>query len=242
MQESITTNFSNNNHERERRLQAYIAAVTSGDLEEQDRLLDRFQEDTAFVDAAWEIHVVLNEEAAVERRNAEASASAFREGQVRDLASATLTGLVVASRREAAEMLAAQIADGEIEELPPLSVRDVAMRLQNDVTEGRVPHAIQQYVRQAANRLLSLSDPLEPEHLTERGAETLLHRLGLAAIGNRIVGLFHEAALSLNLARQQDSIQLAAARRQRQARPRPLDQAIEQVTETDSSGEDSPDV
>jgi hypothetical protein len=177
------------------------------------------------VDDAWEIHSALNQEALIAEQKARVSEIAHIEEQVRHLATATLTGQVVNTRREAEALVEAQTSSDDTEEPLPLTVRDIGVRLQSDITEGRVSSAIQKSVRQVAQRLLSLNDPLEPEHLTERGAETLMHRLGLSSIGNRLVGLFHEAALSLNLARQQDSIQLAAARRQKQARPRPLDRA-----------------
>jgi hypothetical protein len=225
---------------REARLLAYFEAVERGDLDAQDRLLAEGAHDPQFVSAAWEIHMALAEEAETMVLAAADAATTADAETVRDLARRTLESPVMQTRAEALASAAQfqEEADAELDERP-LTLRDVADRLRADTADGFTPRRYREATQNAANRLAAASEPLEKEHLTERGAQTLLQRLGLAELGIWFVRQFHQTALAMKLARQRNSIQMAAARRQRSSRPSAAPRA-EAIVEPDAEGEEGP--
>jgi hypothetical protein len=96
-------------------------------------------------------------------------------------------------------------------ELPPLTVRSVLARMQEDSSLGA-------NIRQEAARLqgtLQQTDVPLPENLSQHSISHLFGEMGLTA-GSLVQKMFRRIALLLTMSREQDMSQLAAARRQRQ--------------------------
>ncbi len=105
---------------------------------------------------------------------------------------------------------------------PPLTVGDVAARLQAD---NRVPSA-----DQAANRRLLHSAVVVPDWLTGRRIRDLANELGVTA-SERFWRLFRDTAIALGMGRSQSQAWLAAAREEQR-------RAAEESTEASRRNEE----
>jgi hypothetical protein len=215
------------NDTRERIIRDYIEALDTGSLDAQDRLLTEamaFCErhgDTTLESTLWEAQIAVGAEleaddvaALVARKHAEAA-------EILNLAQASFSTPAAASRAELqAEQAALMAEDEALEEPPPLTLGEVAARLRVDL--ARTPPRFAPAVRNLVARLESHHGgvPVERMDLSERGARSLLGRLGLETAGSWLGKQFHEALLSLQISREQE-LRLAAARRSRSQRQRP---------------------
>lgn len=215
------------NEKRERIIRQYIEALEIGDLNAQDRLLaeamafSEQQVDASLEVTLWEAQSAIGAEleagdaaALAARKNSEAA-------QVLSLAQSSFSTPVAASRAELQAKQAALLAEEEaLEEPPPVTLREVAARLRVDLS--RMPPRFVPTVRELVARLEIHHGgvPVERADLSERGARSLLGRLGLETAGSWLGKQFHEALLSLQISREQE-LRLAAARRSRSQRQRP---------------------
>jgi hypothetical protein len=104
-------------------------------------------------------------------------------------------------------------AEDDTAEPPPLTVGDVIGHLQPDAAYK----ALAAREGQAAVERLRQSGELLPADLSPRGVRRFFERLGLP-LGEAFQKLFREAAFFLEMGRERQREQLAAARRQRQPR------------------------
>lgn len=214
------------NDERERIIRQYIEALEIGNLDTQDRLLaeamafSEQQGGSSLETTLWEIHTAVGTELEANDAAALAARKQSEAGQVLSLAQSSFSTPAAASRGELQAKQAALLAEEEaLEEPPPVTLREVAARLRVDL--GRMPPRLVPAVRELVARLEIQhgSVPVERADLSERGARSLLGRLGLEMAGSWLGKQFHEALLSLQISREQE-LRLAAARRSRSQRQR----------------------
>ncbi len=204
---------------REQLLQAYLDALESCDLEKQDEIAQQAEGDIELEDAIWNLHLTLGAEIELADWQARVNAQAAEADIVHHLAEANLSAPVTATRAEAEALLSLQsVQDAAAEEVEPpqLTLGDVATRLRHNVTLGLVAVRDRATAMRAAVRIAEAGkQDLEEEHLSRRGTRTLLARMGLAGVGAWFEKLFHDAVIDLTMAREQDALRLAAARRSR---------------------------
>ena len=215
------------NDERERIIRQYIEALEIGNLDTQDRLLAEamtFPEQqgaSSLETTLWEIQTAVGAELEADDAAALAARKQSEAGQILSLAQASFSTPTAASRGELQAKQAAVMAEEEaLEEPPPVTLREVAARLRVDL--GRMPPRLVPAVRDLVARLEIQHGgvPVERADLSERGARSLLGRLGLETAGSWLGKQFHEALLSLHISREQE-LRLAAARRSRSQRQGP---------------------
>lgn len=220
-------NTKDDNNKRDRIIRQYIEALETGDMGAQERLLTEAmtfsveQADDRLEATLWEAQIAIGAEleandamAIAARKNAEAA-------QVLSLAQTSFSTPVAASRGELQAKQAALMAEEEaLEEPPPVTLREVASRLRVDLS--RMPPRFVPAARELVARLEIQHGgvSVEKADLSERGAQSLLGRLGLETAGSWLSKQFHEALLSLQISREQE-LRLAAARRSRSQRQRP---------------------
>ncbi len=218
--------FDRDSNDREHLLRDYLDALESSGLETQEALLDRAMRlsaetgDASLEMTLWEMNVAVGEELMAQDAAAEATAQNADAAQVLSLAQASFSTPVGATHPEVEMALADAADDAAEEDPPPLTLRDVGARLRADAR--RVPAKFVPAVRTLAASLETAPGalPIEREHLTERGALSLLGRLGFGNIGPWVARQFHEALLSLQISHEQQ-LRLTAARRSRRGRPAP---------------------
>lgn len=106
--------------------------------------------------------------------------------------------------------------------IPPLTIGDVFIRLQEDKD---VQRSVKQEVQQLKAKLTQRDLPL-PENLARKNVYRLFEQLGVV-VSEKLQKLFREKAIFLSMARQQGIAQLAATRRQKTQRQRKLQQEEE---------------
>ena len=215
------------NDERERIFRQYIEALEIGNLDTQDRLLaeamafSEQQGDSRLEVTLWEAQSAIGAELEANDAAALAARKQSEAAQVLSLAQSSFSTPAAASRGELQAKQAALLAEEEaLEEPPPVTLREVAARLRVDL--GRMPPRFAPVVRELVARLEIQHGavPVERADLSERGARSLLGRLGLETAGSWLAKQFHEALLSLQISREQE-LRLAAARRSRSHRQQP---------------------
>lgn len=178
--------------DRDKALYRYVRALDRGDLDAIAAVLQQAERDPMLEQIILETHeaFLAEEDSTAEQDVAETVRELLRRCLPSGFAS------------EAEEM-----------ELPPLTVSDVAGRLQADAAlnalaareEGRV---IEQLRQSRA--------PL-PEDLSKRSLRKLFEGLGLS-LSDKLQKLFRETAVLLSIGREQHAARLAATRLQRQQR------------------------
>lgn len=215
------------NDDRERIIRQYIEALEVGNLDTQDRLLaeamafSEQQQDSHLEATLWEVQTAVGAELEANDAPALAARKHAEAAQVLSLVQASFSTPAAASRGELQAKQAALMAEEEaLEEPPPVTLREVAARLR--VGLSRMPPRLVPAVRELVARLEVQHGgvPVERADLSERGARSLLVRLGLETAGSWLGKQFHEALLSLQISREQE-LRLAAARRSRGQRQRP---------------------
>lgn len=175
---------------REKALYSYMDAFERGDFESMARILQQAEHDPTLEEMIWEVQTAYLVEQEAERQEND------RALVWRLLQKHLPSGLVA--------------VEG-IEEIPPLTVSDVAARMQAD---GVVEGPLDQEIRGVVQQLRQSSIPL-PSNLGLQGIRTLFARLGVRA-SKRMQKLFSETALYLSAGRAQGIAQLAATRRQQE--------------------------
>ncbi len=179
----------------------YLCAVDSGDLEEQANLLAEAKNSPILVDAIWETHLAYEEQHQTEERVVAAASQTFSAPLVR-----SLTGLNAENRQFAVEL-----------PVPPVTWRDVAVRLRSDAPTEMTQPAEHVIISRIADRLESLpGDEQVPTSLTQRDTRTLLTRVAQVGqgIGVSVVRFVQETLLAVAMERE-GTFRLAAARRER---------------------------
>ena len=224
--EIATSRTQNEQQQRDSLLLDYLAAVERGDLEGQTHLLEEAGDDPLFAEMAWEAHLELASEmeqelAAIQSAQADADAATVRDLAISSLRSARGVAQTLVEAQRLQEQ--ALVAGEDEEPLVPLMLSDVGVRLRADVADNLVPRGDRAEVLQVAETLEREAEHvIEPFYLTARGARSLMERLGLTEVASRLVKVVHETLLSMDMARQQETVRLAAARRQRKgSSPRP---------------------
>jgi len=103
--------------------------------------------------------------------------------------------------------------------LPPITIADVAARMQADATARSMPVPDEQEIRRQLPVLLGIDEPL-PVDVQTSAIRAMFRRLGIADSAG-LITIFRETALFLRAGRDQTQAHLSAARRQQQER-RPL--------------------
>jgi hypothetical protein len=193
---------------REKALYRYMDALERGDFEIMARILQQAERDPELEAMIWEVQTAYLAEQEAER-------------QENDIA------LVWQLLQK--HLPSGLVAVEAIDEIPPLTVSDVAARMQTDVAvEGSLNQELQGVVQQ-----LRQSSILLPSNLGLRGIRTLFARLGVRA-SKRMQKLFSETALYLSAGRAQGIAQLAATRRQQEQAHDQVKQQNEQQEEGQS--------
>ena len=200
---------------REKAFFVYWSALERGDMETCQRVLRLAEGDAELCRIIVQAH---DEDTAAPQVLATPESEA---AQVRDLAAQIFS----------APALSGPSHPEEEEVLPPLTVADVAARMQADVAQ----RAMKPSPRDAdlLRRLSRLPTPV-PE-LSPRGARRFLEGLGVAC-GERMQQTFREAATYLHMSRQQNVAQMAATRRAQQSRASAGNPAPPQVLEDEARG------
>lgn len=175
---------------REKALYRYMDAFERGDFEIMARILQQAERDPELEEMIWEVQAAYLAELEDER-------------QENDIA------LVWQLLQK--HLPSGLVAFEGIEEIPPLTVSDVAARMQVDVVvEGTLNQELHGVVQQLRQSTIPL-----PNNLGLEGIRTLFARLGVRA-SKRMQKLFSETALYLSAGRAQGIAQLAATRRQQE--------------------------
>ncbi len=175
---------------REKALYRYMDAFERGDFEIMARILQQAERDPELEAMIWEVQTAYLAEQEAER-------------QENDIA------LVWQLLQK--HLPSGLLAVEAIEEIPPLTVSDVAARMQADVVvEGPLNQELHGVVQQLRQSTIPL-----PSNLGLQGIRTLFARLGVRA-SKRMQKLFSETALYLSAGRAQGIAQLAATRRQQE--------------------------
>jgi hypothetical protein len=177
---------------REKALHRYVSAFEQGDFDTMDEVLQQAMTDPFLEEMIMEAHEYFqgDEKVTLLQKDAE-----------------KILDLVV-------QHLPSGIPDEEEAiSIPPLTMSDVLMSLQEDTT-------IQGSLRQEAQRIhakLSSSPPSLPENLGLREVSQLFAHLNIQ-VSARLQKQFREKAIFLAMGRQRGIAQLAAARRQKTKR------------------------
>ena len=118
-----------------------------------------------------------------------------------------------AIRRLLAQHFPDSVAESGFTEVPPISIGDVAARLQSDCALKGMPDCEAQAM---ILRLYETKDTL-PADLSPLGVQEMFAELGLR-VSRRFQDLFRRTAIYLKIGREQSMVSLAAARRQRRSR------------------------
>lgn len=174
---------------REIALHRYVNAFEHGDFDSMDEVLQQAMTDPLLEEMIMEAHEYFQgeEKATLHKENVE---------KILDLILRHLPSGIP--------------EEDEAISIPPLTMNDVLLSLQEDTT-------IQGSLRQEAQRLhtkLSSSPPLLPENLTLKDVSQLFAHLNMQ-VSARLQKLFREKAIFLAMGRQRGIAQLAAARRQK---------------------------
>jgi hypothetical protein len=175
---------------REKALYRYMDAFERGDFENMSRILQQAERDPELEELIWGVQTAYLIEHEAER-------------QENDIA------LVLQLLQK--HLPSGLAADEGIEEIPPLTVSDVAARMQADgAVEGPLNQELHGVVQQLRRSTIAL-----PSNLGLQGIRTLFAGLGVRA-SKRMQKLFSETALYLSAGRAQGIAQLAATRRQQE--------------------------
>ncbi len=175
---------------REKALYRYMDALERGDFENMARILQQAEHDPELEEMIWEVQTAYLLEQDAERQ--ENDIMLVRQLLQKHLPSGYATVQ-------------------EVEDIPPLTVSDVAARMQADeAVKGPLKQELQGVVQQ----LRQSSVPL-PRNLGLQGIRALFAQLGVRA-NKQIQKLFSETALFLSAGRAQGMAQLAATRRQQE--------------------------
>ena len=236
MNRSMQENIKDNDDRRERIIRQYIEALETGNLGAEERLLTEAmafsveQADDGLEATLWEAQIAIGAELEANDVTALAARKHAEATQVLSLAQVSFSTLAAASRGELEAKQAVLMAEDEaLEEPPPVTLREVAARLQVDL--GRMPPRFIPAVRELVASLETQHGgvPVERSDLSERGARSLLGRLGLDAVSSWLGKQFHEVLLSLQISREQE-LRLTAARRSRSQRQRPTGPGLGDAT------------
>ncbi len=196
---------------RERAFFVYWNALERGDLETCERVLHLAAADAQLQRIIVEAHDLdLATPQVLEASERDAA-------QVRDLAAQIFS----------APAFSAPIINAEEAQLAPLTVAQVAARMQADAAQSAGASGPRE--ADALRRLSQLSAPV-PDGLSPRGVRRFLEGLGFAA-SERVQAAFRETAIFLQMGRQQNVAQMAATRRARQSPTPPQDETAPQVLE-----------
>lgn len=207
------------NQNRERIIRQYIEALDIGDIDAQDRFLAEAmafsaeQGDDGLEATLWEVQMAIGTDLQAADIAAQTIQDKVEAEQVLRLAQASFATPAAASLGELQAKQAVFMADDEaLEEPPPLTLRDVAARLRMDIrrVSPRLAPAVRDLVTHLEIRHGAV--PVDKADLSERGARSLLSRLGIETASSWLGKQFHEAILSLQILREQE-LRLAAARR-----------------------------
>lgn len=201
--------------EREKAIAQYILAFDRGDLDALAQILDRAAEDPELDRQIASINGVLHAEAGLPKPEDQAQ---------------VVRGLLL---RYFPDESAAPV-------VKPLTVSEVAFRLQADYTSSR---AISEHDREVNRQLLassiSVSLPVNVMSVARLAAQLQL------SASEAYWDAFRRTAVLLSMARQRGEIELAAARRQRttksSTRSRQQSQASDTPSEQGENGDDHPE-
>lgn len=174
----------------EKALHRYMDAFERDDFDTMSQVLAQAEQDPELENLIWEVHAAYAAEEEVEQR--EQDVEQVQQLLRRHLPSGWETPV-------------------NIENMPPLTISDVAARMQADeAVRGSVKQELNTIVQQ-----LRQSNTMLPENLGLRGVRDLFAQLGVQA-SKQLQKLFSETALFLRSGRQQGMAQMAATRRQRE--------------------------
>jgi hypothetical protein len=186
------------NTDKDRLILRYIDALFSGDLETQQEILESVGDNDALIQELWETNIQVGEDLYF----------ATQATEVRALLEGTLNAPVLASPEEA-ELFS---EENTLESIP-VTVADVAALLRNEIVNGKVRGADRVMALRATELLAQNHGQLPDDTLSERGARTYLHRLGIP-LGRWFEDLFHATAFDLEMGRR-ENFRMAVARRAR---------------------------
>lgn len=181
---------------REKNLFLYASALERGDLKTTQSMLERAQSDAKLEAMIRQMHELeIAEESASEHETIAV--------QVRDL---------LAQHLPSARILSAHDVLESEDDLPPVTVADVASRLQSDAASGLVQRRVLGLASSALwQRLQNLREPL-PEQFNARSLAQFFEKLGVQC-NEKFQDAFGDTAQLLQMGRQQNRAQLAATRR-----------------------------
>lgn len=175
---------------REKALHRYMDAFERNDFDTMSQVLAQAEQDPELENLIWEVHAAYAAEEEVEQREHDVE-------QVQHLL-----------RRHLPSGWETPV---NIEDMPPLTISDVAARMQADEA---VRGSVKQELNNVVQRLRQSNTTL-PENLGLRSVRDLFAQLGVQA-SKQLQKLFSETALFLRSGRQQGMAQMAATRRQRE--------------------------
>lgn len=187
-----TTSNNTNQIMRERLTILYCAAIERGDLEVINEILEKAIEDADLAQMIFQTSVELV--GLQEQEAAEVILLGLKANRVGDLAQQTMTD---------------QESESKEDYLPPVTVRTVLTNLQED-TDLSV-NVRNEAAR--AQRELKAGDTELPTDLSLRGVEDLLRSVGLN-LSESAKNLFRRAAIFISMGRENQQMNLAAARKQ----------------------------
>lgn len=193
---------------REKALHRYMDAFERDDFDTMAQVLAQAEQDPELENLIWDVHTAYAAEEEVE----------LREHDV----------------EQVQQLLRHHLPSGwetpvNIEDMPPLTISDVAARMQAD-------EAVRGSVKQELNNVmqrLRQSNRTLPENLGLRGVRDLFAQLGVQT-SKQLQKLFSETALFLRSGRQQGMAQMAATRHQREQ------SRAQEKQETEPTPEESP--
>lgn len=192
------TNPNNlNEKDRERLTILYCAALEDGNFDVTDKILNYAVADSELEKMIFGIEAEMLEEDGG-REMLESLLLDLKKTRVKNLAEQSLPSGVLDSDAE------------DFATLPPLTVRTIFARLQEDAT---LKAAVRREVADA-QRQMRTGDAELPVDLSVRGIEKLLRSVGVG-LGEAAQKFFRQAAVLLKMSRETDEIQLAATRKQR---------------------------
>ncbi len=173
---------------REKALYLYISAFEHGNSDHMDAVLQQAMLDPLLEEMIMEVHEFYLAEEKV---------------TLREQDRAKMLNLVV-------QYLPSGIAEDDVIAIPPLTIRDVLDKLQEN-------RAVQSSIKQEAQQIntqLSQTNPPLPENLAIKNISHLFAQLGIT-VSAKLQKMFRENAIFLSMTRQQGIAQLAATRRQK---------------------------
>lgn len=181
--------------QRELLLLRYTDAITHGDLDTLGVILEQAAGDPSLEQEIWETHLALGEEIRQEEMRAIAEQLRHASEQVTDMAASHFSAPIVRTAGEAADPPAQEVTVGEL-----------AAALNADA-------GLSSEVRASLHSWERSNEPCETD-LSVRGIRALLARMGVDAVGRRLVEKTQELLFTLGMQRQGHDVRLAAARRQ----------------------------